>query len=220
MLFWRRRSRGIPARLARQLGIIKRIFLVANNRTLGPASLPHDLKSCDLAVQFNLCMHMAHFLSADCSKLFVFRGQGDLGVNFGYPPNRNAFLGVDPALFRGQSYVLFVDNFPKPAAAPAVLRSIIRDPSAVGYVSSSDGMFQSYPTPANIDFAGPSTGFVALHLFLEARRRLPPGAKFEIVPLGFEDTPDDYFWPGHNWPFERSFVAAHRLELTLPAIPE
>ena len=218
MLFWRRPSRGIPARLAAQLGsIIKRIFLVANNGHLGPSNLPNDLKPSDLIVQFNLCIHIGHFLSADCSKLFVFRGQEDLGVNFGYPPNPNAFLAIDPDLFRGQSYLLFVDNFPKAYAAPAVLRNIIREPSAVGYVNSSDELFRCYPRPANIDFAGPSTGFVALQLFLEARRRRVHNAKFEIVPLGFEDTPGDFLWHGHNWRFERSFVDAHRLELTLPA---
>ena len=218
MLLWRSGSPGIPARIADQLGCdIKRVFLVANNRHLAPSNLPDDLGAHDLVVQFNSCIHIAHFLSADCSKLFVFRARGNRRVNFGYPPNPNAFVGIDPALFHGQLYVSFVDNIPAPSYAPAVLQGIIRDTSAVGYLNSFRGIFKSYPKPPKIDFAGPSTGFVTIRLFLEARRRLAQhvGSKLEIILLGFEDTPNGTFWRGHNWAFERSFVEAHRLELTL-----
>src|SRR5207248_2273974 len=103
---------------------------------------------------------------------------------------------------------------PAPSYAPAVLHGIIRDPTATGYLNSFRGMFNFYPNSSKINFAGPSTGFVALQLFLEARRRLLQNVSqgFEIILLGFEDMPDGMFWPGHNWAFERSFVEAHRLE--------
>ena len=210
--------RGLPKAVVDDLGrTIARVVLVSNHEDRASLqALLTTIGPLDLLVQFNFCAHNAAIALLNCQKLFVFRAHGGSGTNFGYRPDALAFQGTTFAPQRGQVSLLFVDNLPSTARAPACFQGAARNPAAWAYVDLSDRPFNTYPLP-DCDYAGPSSGFVTLQLLLDARQRLSqqgqPG--FEIVLWGFKDAPGYHFWEGHNWRFERRFLREHAAELKI-----
>lgn len=204
-------ARGMPDNIRESLGrSIYRVILIANNKAITSISpIVDSITPSDLIVQYNGCQYYEAFKRSECWKLFVFRADGHTDVNFGFSKKITRFSH----LREGESTcnriaVLFIDNVPNTNKAPRGLENILKESRACSFVDTSAKIFESYPTPRGIDFAGPSTGFVTLLLFLQAREDLQrAGAReFEIVLCRFGDACDGEFWDGHNWAHERKFI--------------
>jgi hypothetical protein len=204
-------ARGIPDNIRESLGrSIYRVIFVANNKAITSINpLVDSITPNDLIVQYNGCRYYEMFKRSECWKLFVFRADGHTGVNFGFSKKVARFSHVNLGEATNDKIaVLFIDNVPNTNKAPRGLENISKESRACSVVDTSSKIFKSYPTPEGIDFAGPSSGFVTLVLFLQARKDLQcAGARqFEIVLCGFSDVCDGEFWNGHNWTHEREFI--------------
>lgn len=206
--------RVLPETVVEELGrTLKRVILVANNRLLEEDKLLAAISKDSLAVQFNQCVHFPVLQQVDCAKLFAFRALGN--GNDGYGPNVGAFSDLPAGGVGNRVSVLFVDNMPLQTSAPPALRTVALNPHAVGFGRTTTRIFSEYPR-AEIKFAGPSTGFAVLLWMLEEQKRLAKnGAGFEIALIGFENTSTDPRWRGHNWEYERAFIADTASGLTL-----
>ncbi len=212
-------TNGLPANITDRLGIsIKRVILIANNNEWTPpnswiASLSPD----DLVVQYNDCDRYKYLKRSNCSKLFVFRGDGPSGFSFGFSRKVRTFAHLNKNSGGEALSILFINNIPDLTKPPRGLESILKRFEACSFVETSETMFDNYPTPQGFVCPGPSTGFATLILFFHARDDLRrKGVNgFEIVLCGFSDAGESGFWGGHNWAYERKFVAGLADQVTL-----
>jgi hypothetical protein len=204
-------ANGLPTNIKDRLGITtKRVILVANNgERPPPTSLIASLSYNDLVVQYNACRHYEYFKRSNCSKLFVFREYGCTGFNFGFSRKVRMFADLNKNIDDQALSILFINNIPDLTRHPRGLEKILKNADACSLVETSEPMFETYPTPQGYKFAGPSTGFATLIHFLQARERLrrKEASDFEIVLCGFSTTSEGESWEGHNWAYERKFIA-------------
>lgn len=201
----------MPTNVTDRLGrSIKRVLLIANNSDYSPTdTLIASIDPSDLIVQYNDCRYYHSFKRSKCSKLFVFRSDGRKGVNFGFSRWTRKFAHLRNKTGNDGLSILFVDTIPDVSQPPAGLDKILKSSGACSFIDTSETIFNAYPTPPGFECAGPSTGFATLMLLLHARddlRRTGAG-DFEIVVHGFSDASDGRFWGGHNWAYERKFIA-------------
>lgn len=205
---------------------VNRVIIIAGNSELTFRDFerlsPGD---DDLIVLINRCIHVSRFINLPSPKLFIFRGVRDTGTHWGFPPNPGNFAGLDASALGGTVGMILTRTKPPLGVwPPAALHLAQNAADHITVVSEDSSVWADYPLKANYKYAGPSTGFLALSLFLSLKENTEGGTSppdFEIVTFGFSENSSDDLWEGHSWEYEREFLNQHqdkvrRVPLGLP----
>lgn len=210
-----------------------RVVLIANNPSITTATLDELLRPTDLIVLFNHFIHANYFATSPTAcalpKLLFFRQIGDSKLHFGMPPRHNNLPAIETMVDNASIGFLFsntayqfpdLQDDPSPDDDPiddsvqltitAPLKAMLNDSAYSRAIREAHQVVADYPHFEDIHSSAPSSGFFIYRVMMGIRHYLAAHYQhnLEIIMVGFNhDHKTDYFWHGHNWPFEREELA-------------